>query len=370
VPFLVQNGGNGWARTFSLNSRGILIQLDQLRSVAFNQDGTQVTIGGGTLFGDLVPAAAAKGSLVLAGTCNCVGVLGAILGGGYSNLGGQFGMGVDDVLSLDIVKANGEAITLSSTHLTTEAEKDLFWAMRGAGPNFGIVASAVLRAHPVPKQNLFAWTGPLTFAPSQLEAVISAIQNLDFAPQMALSMNFLNLGTPTIVATPFFHGSTELGRLAFKQLLEVGPLANKTTDVPYEKWNAGSDIACVKGGRRPTIGVGLAKLDPASWRSVFDVWAELIQQPGAERSSVLLNAVPMDKARTLPDSSSSFPFRRDVNFHATMTAAYKDEMFDPRALEYVMKARGIWRANDGLETHSTYVYKTTRAEISPQLTFL
>lgn len=355
VRFLVQNGGNGWADTFSLGNQGILIQLDKLRSVTFNEDGTEVTIGGGALIGDVVPAAATKSSLVLTGTCNCVGVLGAILGGGYSNLGGQYGLGVDDVLSLDIVKADGQPVTLSSTNLTNEDEKDLFWAMRGAGPNFGIVTSAVLRAHPVPREKLSAWTGPLTFAPSQLEAVVSAVQNLRFEPQMALAFHFLNLGKPTILVAPFFHGSTEQGRLAFKSLLDIGPLTDSTGDVPYEKWNAGSDIACIKGGRRPTVGVGFAKLDPVSWRSVFDIWAELTQQPGAERSSVLLNSVPMNKARTLPDSSSSFPFRQNVNFHATMTAAYSDPAYDDKALEYVKKAREFWQADDGLEKRSTYV---------------
>lgn len=367
VPFLLQNGGNGWANTFSLDSQGILIQLDKLRSITFNQNGTQATIGGGALIGDVVPVAAAKSSLVLTGTCNCVGALGAILGGGYSNLGGQFGMGVDDVLSLEVVKANGQIVTLSSTSLSNGSDKDLFWAMRGAGPNFGIVTSAVLRTHPVPKERLSAWTGPLTFGPSQLEAVISTIQSIKFAPNMALSFNFLNLGTPTILVTPFFHGSTQAGRVAFKKLLDIGPLSDSTGDVSYENWNAGSDTACIKGGRRPTIGVGLAKMDPVSWRAVFDVWAELIQQPGFERSSVLLNAVPMDKARTVPDSSSAFPFR-NVNFHATMTAAYTDAASDTSALTYLKKARTVWQANDGLKTHSTYVTSMNPLKIHHRLT--
>jgi UDP-N-acetylenolpyruvoylglucosamine reductase len=355
VPFLVQSGGNGWANTFRLDNQSILIQLDNLREVTLNEDGTRATIGGGALFRDVVAAAAAKGSLALAGTCNCVGALGAILGGGYSNLAGQFGMGVDDILSLDVVKADGELITLSSTDLKSKAESDLFWAMRGAGPNFGIVTSAVLRTHPVPAEKLFAWTGPLSFAASQLEDVISAIQNMEFGPQMALSFVFLNLGAPTILVTPFFHGTAESGRLAFKSLLDIGPLADRTGDVPYESWNAGSDLACIKGGRRPTIGVGLAKLDPTAWRSVFDIWADLIKQPGAERSSILLNAIPMVKARTLSNSSSSFPFRENLNFHATMTAMYSDPAFDDQALEYLKNARAIWQASDGLERHSMYV---------------
>ncbi|PSN73959.1 FAD binding domain-containing protein [Corynespora cassiicola Philippines] len=355
VPFLVQSGGNGWAKTFTLDETGILIQLDKLRSVVFNENGTQVTIGGGALISDVVPVAEAKSSLVLTGVCNTVGALGAILGGGFSSLGGQFGLGVDDVLSLDVVKPDGQAITISAAQDAEQNDKDLFWAMRGAGPSFGIVTSAVLRAHPVSADKLYAWTGPLIFAPSQLEDVINTIQGMEFVPQMAMALNFLNLGAPTIITTLFYHGSAENGRLAFKALLDVGPLKDATAIVPYSKWNAGSDIACSKGGRKPTFGVGLAKLDPASWRSAFDAWAELIQQPGAERSSVLLNVVPMDKARNLPDSTSSYPFRHTVNFHVTLTANYTDAAFDGRAIEYGQKVRAIWQATDGLAQHSTYV---------------
>jgi hypothetical protein len=204
----------------------------------------------------------------------------------------------------------------------------------------------------VPTDKLNAWTGPLTFAPSQLEAVINGIA---FAPKMALSLSFLNLGTPTILVAPFYHGSIGEGRIAFKALLDVGPLTNNTAVLPYQSWNAGSDIACIKGGRRPTFSVRLAKLDTSSWRAAFDVWAQLIQQPGAERSSVLLSVVPMAKARTLSDSSSAYPFRSSLNFHATLTAAYTDPAFDTRALEYGQKARAIWQATDGLVQHSTYV---------------
>lgn len=330
--------------------------MDKLKSVVFGADGTEVTIGGGALIADVVPVAYAKSSHTLTGTCNCVGALGAILGGGFSNLMGQYGLGVDDVLSLNVVKPNGQAVIISAALDKGLNDRDLFWAMRGAGPNFGIVTSAVLRAHPVPAEKLNAWTGPLSFSPDKLEAVITAIQNLNLTPEMALSVTILSIGVPTIMTGLFYNGPEAAGRLAFKSLLDLGPLTDRTAITPYTMWNAGSDTACLKGGRKPTFGVGFAKLDPAAWRTVYNLWVELVAKPDSSKSSILMNAVPHEKARTLPDSSSAYPFRRNVNFHATITISYTDPAFDAAALEYGKKARAVWQATDGLASDSTYVY--------------
>jgi hypothetical protein len=328
--------------------------MDKLNSVVFNADGTEATIGGGALISDVVPVACAKSSQILPGTCNCVGALGAILGGGFSNLMGQYGLAVDDVLSLNVVKPNGQAVTISADPDLGLNDKDLFWPMRGAGPNFGIVTSAVLRAHPVPAEKLNAWTGPLSFSPDKLEAVISAIQDLDLMPEMALSLSILNIGMPTIITGLFYNGPEAAGRLAFSSLLDIEPLTDRTSIAPYTVWNAASEIACLKGGRRPTFGVGLARLDPVAWRAVYNVWADLIAEPGLSKSSILMNIVPHEKARTLPDSSSAYPFRRNVNFHATITLSYTSPALDATALAYGKKARALWRATDGLESDSTF----------------
>lgn len=350
VPFLVQNGGNGWATTFKLDQTGILIHLDQLRSVTFNSNNTQATVEGGALISDVVAAAAAHSALVLTGTCNCVGALGAMLGGGFSNLMGQYGLAVDNFVSLNLVKPNGEAVTV------TPRNAGLWWALRGAGPNFGVVTSAVLKAYPVPASRLSAWTGPLVFQPAQLEPVVRAIQNLTLAPEMALSLNFINqAGSPIILTTVFYHGTEDTGRAAFKSLFDIGPIADSTAVQPYAAWNDGSNGPCVKGGRRPNWGVGLASMDPGSWRDVYDVWAELIKWPSAENSSVLMNLLPTDKARSLPDSSSAYPFRSTVKMFAVFGAFYRDPAFDATAVSYGQRARRLWQATDGLAQHSTYI---------------
>jgi FAD/FMN-containing dehydrogenase len=83
IPFLTQNGGNGWAKTFNLGKTGVLINMAGLNAITFTNDKKQATIGGGAIIGDVIPAANAAGALVITGNCNCIGAVGALLGGGY-----------------------------------------------------------------------------------------------------------------------------------------------------------------------------------------------------------------------------------------------------------------------------------------------
>jgi FAD/FMN-containing dehydrogenase len=352
VSFLVQNGGNGWTTTFDIDNNDIVIQLDQLRAVTFNSARTEVTVGGGALISDVVAAASANNALVATGNCNCVGMLGAVLGGGIGNLMGQFGLGVDQVLSLNIVDAFGRALTVRPSNAL------LWYAMRGAGPNFAVVTSAVLRAYPVTEAGLNAWTGSLIFRPDQLETIVGIVQNLSFRPEMALTLAFVNqaaIASQIIVASIFYHGSANEGHTAFKALFDAGPVSQSTAIVPYTAWNNGSNAACQKGGRRPTWGAGLARMDPDAWRRVFNVWAALIKEPGAEKSSILLNAYATDKIRSLPDSSSAVPWRHTIRFHASFTASYGNASFDATAQRYGQQARALWQATDALAQDSVYI---------------
>ncbi|KAI0893448.1 hypothetical protein F4806DRAFT_475778 [Annulohypoxylon nitens] len=353
VPFLVQNGGNGWATTFTIGNSGIAIDLDLLRDVVFSDDKNFVTVGGGALVSNVTTAGAQNGALVATGTCDCVGFLGAVLGGGIGYLTGEYGLGVDNIVSMNVVLADGSAKVV-----TPKSSPDLFWALRGAGPNFGIVTSAVVKVYPVDNNNpSTAWAGALIYTPTQLDSVLGAIANLTMESHMSLAMTWAlsNTSQPSIVVSVFYHGTEDAGRTAFASLFSIGPVSDGTAVTSYETWNVGTTTACIKGGRKPTWAVGMSRLDPTSWHAVYDVWAELAGQPGFEHSSVLVNINAMEKARELPAFSSAFPFRQTVNLFASITASYTDPSLDATALSYGQKSREIWQGGDGLAQHSTYI---------------
>ncbi|KAI3331730.1 FAD binding domain-containing protein [Xylariaceae sp. AK1471] len=354
IPFLAQNGGSGWA-TSKFGKDGVLINLASLNQVTFNTDKTQATIGGGSSIKNTIDHAYAAGALVMTGNCNCVGTLGALLGGGYGNLLGIHGFGVDTVISLRVITADGQLRTV-----TPSSDPDLFWALRGAGPNFGIVTSAVVKACPAKSDDDFmAWAGSLVFTPDKLEQVVQAIQDLTLGPEMVVFLYFLSGGPPTnqpvVVASPFMYkGNATTGRSAYASLYAIGPVADTTTVIPYNQWNSAGDALCVRGSRKPGWSAGFQEMIPSTWRQIWDKYVEFQQKPGAENSGVLLETYDWTKARSMDPDSAAFP-HRNVNFNAFAIPWYDDPALDKDAEEFGAAVRQLWRTTSGLPQDSTYI---------------
>ena len=336
-----------------LNKNGIIIDLAGIKTITFNANKTQLTLQGGALVSDIVAAGAANNTLIATGICNCIGILGAILGGGVGNLMGLHGLGVDNVLSMNVVTPAGKAVTV-----TPPTDPQLWLALRGAGPNIGIGTSATLQSYPVATPSgLNAWLGPLVFTSNQLEKLIQAIDQLVLQPQMAIELLFASSGNatapPTIILNVFYYGTEAEGKAAYASIYAVGPVADETGITPYAKWNAGGDAACTKGGRKPSFGAGLARMDAATWRAVYEQLGLLIKKPGAENSSVLMNGYPLAAAQNLSTDNAAYPFRKNLKFNAVFTPTYSDSTFDPTAEEFGFKARDMWRATSGLDGNQT-----------------
>lgn len=114
--------------------------MGHFKSVQIDEDSGRLTIGGAVKIHQLVkPLYEARKELPL-GSCACVGVVGATLGGGIGSLHGHRGLMLDSLESVRMVTADGKLLDVSEYE-----HSDLFWAIRGAGSNFGIVTSATYR---------------------------------------------------------------------------------------------------------------------------------------------------------------------------------------------------------------------------------
>ncbi|CAG8977804.1 hypothetical protein HYALB_00010889 [Hymenoscyphus albidus] len=109
IPFFAQSGGVGWANTFSLGKTGTTINLRGLNEVTFNEKRTEVTVQEGTIIEEFINAAYQNHARVATGNCNCVGVMGAALGAGVRRLMGLYGLTIDNLISMNIVAADGKA---------------------------------------------------------------------------------------------------------------------------------------------------------------------------------------------------------------------------------------------------------------------
>jgi hypothetical protein len=350
--FLAQNGGSGWA-AFPETKDLVIISLAGLNSVVVAEDKKTAVIGGGARTKETIAAADAADVLILTGNCNGVGVLGALLGGGYGNLMGMTGgFGVDSMLELRVVTADGALRTISASQ-----EEDLFWAMRGAGPNFGIVTSATVKAYPTPKDERTAWSGALIYSEDELEQVVQAIQNIELAPHEVCFMYYGSSGPPNhapvvIVTVWVFQGTPESGKATFKPLFNIGPMMDTTAILPYTEWNTAADPFCTHSERKPGFTAGLDNLDPKVWRQVWTKYVEFQKRPTAQATALLLEAYPSLDPKNGSVASAAFP-HRSVRFHTAIMPWYTDEQLDETAVKFGKEVRELWRNSNGRDSNAS-----------------
>ncbi|MEU9015483.1 FAD-binding oxidoreductase [Streptomyces sp. NPDC048479] len=211
VPVSIRNGGHSYAGWSSGNGR-LVIDVSSLNRVG--QDGS---IGAGAKLIDVYAGLARNNRTIPAGSCPSVGVSGLTLGGGHGVTSRAYGLTCDSLTAATIVTADGKQLTASATE-----NKDLFWALRGAGNgNFGVVTRLHFRTHPTPP----TVTAYLTWPWAKAAAVLSAWQQWGpDQPDEIWSSAHLAAGpggTPTLSIAAFSLGSegdlkNALDRLADK----------------------------------------------------------------------------------------------------------------------------------------------------------
>jgi FAD/FMN-containing dehydrogenase len=139
----VRGGGHN-AGGLGVCDDGLVIDLSPIRYVHVDPTSQTVRVGGGSRWGDVDHATHAFGLAVPSGILSTTGVGGLTLGGGMGHLTRKYGLTVDNLLSADVVLADGTFVVASA-----DENADLFWAIRGGGGNFGVVTSFLFQGHPV-----------------------------------------------------------------------------------------------------------------------------------------------------------------------------------------------------------------------------
>jgi FAD/FMN-containing dehydrogenase len=174
LPFLATTGGHGAGRWVARMQGGVLIHMRNLTSFQLNHDPesgtTTATLGGGLLSSEVVDKLWASGKQTTTGLCGCVSVVGPALGGGHGLLQGQYGLVADQIVSVRLVLGSGEVVGVSETE-----RADLFWALRGAGHNFGVVSELTVRVYDM-EEGKGEWVYEVfTFKGEQLEELYALL---------------------------------------------------------------------------------------------------------------------------------------------------------------------------------------------------
>ena len=191
---------------------GVVIDLSPMRGVRVDPVNRTVRVGAGCVWGDVDHATHPYGLAVPCGFIGSTGVAGLTLGGGIGYLTRQYGLTIDNLLSADVVLADGQVVVADE-----HTNADLFWALRGGGGNFGVVTSFEFRAHPVKT----VYAGPTFWPLEQSAEVLKAYQTflLDAPEYVNGFFAFL-----TIPPSPMFPEALHLMKVCGVMWVCTGPM--------------------------------------------------------------------------------------------------------------------------------------------------
>ncbi len=139
----IRSGGHN-GPGLALVDDGLVIDLSPMKGIRVDPEARTARVDAGCTWGDVDHATHAFGLATVSGVISTTGVGGLTLGGGHGYLSRKYGLTIDNLLSADVVLADGRFVHASETE-----NPDLFWALRGGGGNFGVVTSFEYRLHPV-----------------------------------------------------------------------------------------------------------------------------------------------------------------------------------------------------------------------------
>ncbi len=276
IRIVARSGGHSYAGYSTCE--GVVVDVTRMNAVTVNHAAGTATIGAGARLIDVDQALFEQGVMIPAGSCPSVGIAGLTLGGGHGFSGRKYGLTCDNVRSLTIVTAAGQALLASQTQ-----HPDLYWACRGGGAGqFGIVTRFVFNTHPAGD----VVTYRATWNWSDAAAVVAAWQAwAPNAPDELFSMCDLiatdGPGGPIVASNGQYFGS----EVALQSLLQ--PLVNaatpQTMTIRTRSFiNAALDWANCSDVARCHIGVPSAEIGRSDFLAKSDYVATALPAAGIQ----------------------------------------------------------------------------------------
>ncbi|WP_227352711.1 FAD-binding oxidoreductase [Haladaptatus salinisoli] len=238
LPIAVRGGGHGVAGRAIVDD-GLVVDLEPMNWVHVRPDDRRVRAGAGATWGDLDRETQLFGLAVPGGAISDTGIAGLTLGGGMGHVRRKYGLSCDNLVSADVVTADGEFVTASE-----DEHEDLFWALRGGGGNFGVVTAFEYDCHPVGPEvaTCFVWydgdraTDALRFFRQYTEDAPDEVSVLPFYAWVPELDEFpeSSWGDPAVAFLGCYVGDLDEGEEALRPIREFAdPIVDLSGTIPY-----------------------------------------------------------------------------------------------------------------------------------------
>jgi len=356
LPLAIRGGGHNIGGS-ALCDDGVVLDMSSMKSVRIDPVAQRAFVEPGATLHDFDHEAQAFGLATPLGINSTTGVAGLTLGGGFGWLSRKYGMTVDNLLSADIVTADGELL-----HVSADSNEDLFWAIRGGGGNFGVVTLFEFQLHPV---------GPLVYGglvvlpiEQAKDALIKyrAAEGPDelsvwAVARLAPPLPFLPPdvhGKPVIIFAMCYSGPLEDGPSAVEPVRGYGtPVGEHLGPMPYVAWQQAFDPLLVPGARNYWKSHNLSHIEDG----LIDALLQAIGDLPSPQCEIFFGKIGAQTQR-VPVAATAYP-SRDTKYAMNVHGRWDDAGDDERCIAW---SRAFFDAAAPFALGSVYVNFMTQEE--------
>jgi FAD/FMN-containing dehydrogenase len=309
---------------FAVCDEGLVIDLSPMKAIAVDPQARTVRVEGGCTWGEVNDALQPFGLAATGGFVSITGVSGLTLGGGLGWLVRKHGLALDNLLSADVVLADGRLVTASP-----DQNEDLFWAIRGGGGNFGVVTSFVFQAHPVGTVLAGIVLHPAAAAPDAIRRWRDLeVGTPDESTQGALLFHFPDdpsapeplRGAPVVGLGGVYAGPPENGEKLLRPLREhASRLVDTFQPMPYNAAQRMADFLWPAGLYNYWKSSYLRTLSDAA----IDVFVDFFARVPSKRTVIVLEHNGDSAWDRVPDGATAFG-HRGWPYNFVVTSAWSD----------------------------------------------
>jgi FAD/FMN-containing dehydrogenase len=350
VDLSVRGGGHGVAG-FGTNDGGVVIDLSTMRTVTVDAGARTARAQGGATWGDFNDATGAHGLATTGGIISTTGVSGLTLGGGIGYLTRGHGLSIDNLVSAEVVTAEGRTVTANDRE-----HQDLFWALRGGGGNFGVVTALEFRLHPL--QEIYG--GPMFFELEDARDVLEWYRGfIADAPEEFGGFPAYQIAPPLPFIPEERHGDTLLafvacwagpiaeGEAMVKPIHDVAPVVAEHVGVmPYAALNAAFDALVPPGLQHYWKANFVTELTD----DIID--AHLRHGPDVPVVNSTVHIYPIDGAAHRVGATDTAFAHREANFATVIAGMWPDPAQNEANISWV---RDYYEATAPLSEEGGYI---------------
>ncbi|KUJ20849.1 FAD/FMN-dependent oxygenase/oxidase [Mollisia scopiformis] len=366
IPFQARTGGHSLTSSLRSIQQAMVIDMRGLNSISYDKAKEQMTVGGGVVTGAFANATFSQGMEVTVGSCPCTGVLGISLGAGIGRLQGKYGYLNDNLVSIRLLLANGTIITASEFQ-----NKDIFWAVRGAGHNFGIGLEATFQVHPQQNKGMH-YIIDFEFQLDKVESLFDLINEVASPMPKELAIFVIerlvanNYWQPTININIVYSGPSEEARTYVDRFQALNPVhrdekVSAWDALPWATYNGLNNILCTPQGwaRFPIKNFYAANVKTyhiPTMRKFFDGWQEMNEKyDGQAMFSVMFETFPQQGVRAKSSDATAYPWRDGSDHFLMMEVGYRDHTYADLFDEWLSNQQDMWIESSGYGRLQQYV---------------